>query len=97
MEHHAPYRTTHLFSATLADSLKETANKYLRCPVWVSIGNPGDGNKEIHHDVVMITESIKKTYLTKWINASQPQMIVFCKSQITCESVYNYLSHSGVS
>lgn len=70
VKRHAPYRTTHLFSATLAESLKETASKYLRCPVWVSIGDPGEGNKEIHHDVVLINDSVKKTYLSKWVNQS---------------------------
>lgn len=88
---HSPFRTTHLFSATLPESLKSVTSRYLRCPCWISIGDPGEGNKEIHHDIVMTKEDSKRGLLLKWVRQSKPQMIVFCSTQDNVEMVERWL------
>lgn len=54
------YRITMMFSATMNPSLEKLARKYLRCPAYISIGQPGSGKKEIEQKVEFIQESHKK-------------------------------------
>ena len=68
------YRVTHMFSATMTVQVEAIARKYLsfhqphtyisirylRCPSYISIGEPGGGKKEIEQRVELISESEKK-------------------------------------
>lgn len=91
------WRTTHMFSATMPPPLKAIASKYLRNECFISIGEPGEGNKNIKHEVILTNDSMKKILLMKWIGTSSDQTIVFCNTQEEVESVGRYLSSERVS
>jgi ATP-dependent RNA helicase DDX23/PRP28 len=36
-----------MFSATMIPEVEKLARKYLKCPAYISVGEPGSGKKEI--------------------------------------------------
>lgn len=49
-----------MFSATMTPVLEKLARKYLRCPSYISIGEPGIGKKEILQKIEFLQENQKK-------------------------------------
>jgi ATP-dependent RNA helicase DDX23/PRP28 len=54
------FRITMMFSATMTAQLEKLARKYLRCPSYISIGEPGIGKKEIVQKIEFLQENQKK-------------------------------------
>ena len=54
------FRITMMFSATMTQTLEKLARKYLRCPSYISIGEPGIGKKEIVQKIEFLQENQKK-------------------------------------
>ena len=40
-------RVMHMYSATMPHKVERMARSYLRAPIYISIGEPGSGKKEI--------------------------------------------------
>jgi ATP-dependent RNA helicase DDX23/PRP28 len=87
----APFRTTHMFSATMPRQLRTMAQKYLRCECFVSIGEVGEGNKNIRHELVLTGDQSRKTQLLRWLENCAEQSLVFCKSQDDVEAVGKFV------
>jgi ATP-dependent RNA helicase DDX23/PRP28 len=94
---HAPFRTTHMFSATMPPVLKSIASKYLRHELFISIGEPGEGNKNIKHELVLTNDASKRTQLIRWVDTSSNQTIIFCNRQEEVDNVGKYLSAENYS
>ena len=41
------YKTFMMFSATMLPQVEKLARKYLRCPAYISVGEPGGAKKDI--------------------------------------------------
>ena len=62
------YRITMMFSATMNPTLESLARKYLRCPSYISIGEPGLGKKNIKQTVLFLSEEQKRSKLRHILN-----------------------------
>ena len=87
------YRITMMFSATMTPSLEKLARKYLRCPSYISIGEPGKGKKDIDQKVEMLSESHKKERLRTILSKFKAPILVFVnhkpvKNAFVNESTY---------
>lgn len=98
------YRTTLMFSATMPPALEAIARTYLRCPAWISIGEPGGGKKEISHVLECMDESNKRGSLFKWLKKIDDehrqtknltrdcQILIFCNHKKDVESLHKLLT-----
>jgi len=74
---HRKYRITQMFSATMPPSVERLARKYLRCPSYVSIGDPGSAKKDIEQRIEFISPAQKKNRLEMLLRETTPPIIVF--------------------
>jgi ATP-dependent RNA helicase DDX23/PRP28 len=83
------YRQTIMFSATMPAPVARLARKYLREPVFVSIGDStGSINENVTQTVVWtVNEGQKRRALTSLLTNCRPPAIVFCNSHKTCDDV----------
>lgn len=65
--------------------------RYLRNECYISIGEPGEGNKNIKHEIVLTNDATKRTHLLRWVQSSSDQTIVFCRTQHEVETVAKFL------
>ena len=63
----------------------------------MSIGEPGEGNKNIKHEIVLTGEQSRKTQLLRWIENCSEQVIVFCKSQDDVENIGKFIQIEKLS
>jgi ATP-dependent RNA helicase DDX23/PRP28 len=100
------YRITMMFSATMTTTLERLARKYLRCPSYVTIGEPGIGKKTITQKVEYLKEGAKKDRLRTILDRARPPIIIFVNQKITVDYLTRYLEkyrhsvtslHSGKS
>ena len=96
------YRTTIMFSATMAPKVELLAKRYMRCPVQVTIGSSNQTtNVDIKQIVNMVRESQKPAMLEKVIHYysfniqvirnNETPAIVFCNRKETVDSVNRLL------
>lgn len=71
--------------------------RYLRSECFVSIGEVGEGNKNIKHEVVLTGEQSRKTQLLRWLENCSDQSIVFCKSQEDVDGVGKFIQSERYS
>jgi len=94
------YRITMMFSATLTPQLEKLARKYLRCPSYISIGEPGQGKKDIEQKVEIVSESQKKERLRNILSKFKGPILVFVKHKTTtdllCKSLEKHGFRAGV-
>jgi len=74
---HRKYRITQMFSATMPPSVERLARKYLRCPSYVSVGDPGSAKKDIEQRIEFISPAQKKNRLEMLLRETAPPIIVF--------------------
>ena len=93
------FRTTLMFSATMPPTLEQLARTYLRCPAYISIGEPAGGKKDINHIVECMDEGNKRGCLLKWFRKidegvrrkKECQILIFCNHKKEVESLYKLL------
>lgn len=96
------YRTTIMFSATMAPKVELLAKKYMRCPVQVTIGSSNQtANVDIKQVINMVREHQKPAMLEKVhihryhhfqvIRNNETPAIVFCNRKETVDSVTRQL------
>jgi ATP-dependent RNA helicase DDX23/PRP28 len=100
------YRVTMMFSATMTSSLEKLARKYLRCPSYVTIGEPGSGKKSIIQKIEFTSEGRKRDLIRSILDRAKPPIIIFVNHKTTVDSLTRYLDkldhrvtslHSGKS
>lgn len=98
------YRTTLMFSATMPNQLEQIARTYLRCPAWISIGEPRGGKKDITHIVECMDEGNKRQALQKRLriihddhrkskSSRECQILIFMNHKKDVESLYKLLNN----
>lgn len=86
------YRTTVMFSATMAPEVEKLAKKYLRCPVIVSIGGSDSYmNMRIKQIIKMTSEKEKPRELIQILRQCKAPIILFVNKKITADSVYKQI------
>lgn len=90
------YRITMMFSATMTNSLEKLARKYLRCPSYISIGEPGSGKKEIDQRVEIISENQKKDRLINLLNKFKPPIMIFLNYKSSVDNLCKYLEKMDI-
>jgi len=89
------YRITMMFSATLTPQLEKLARKYLRCPSYISIGEPGKGKKDIEQNVELLSGSHKNERLRNLLNQFKGPILIFVNHKTTTESLCKSLEKQG--
>ncbi|KAF3510293.1 hypothetical protein F2Q69_00001587 [Brassica cretica] len=90
------YRTTYMFSATMASGVERLARKYLRNPVVVTIGTAGKAKDLISQHVIMMKESEKYFRLQKLLDElGDKTAFVFVNTRIKCHSIAKSLDKAG--
>jgi ATP-dependent RNA helicase DDX23/PRP28 len=97
------YRITMMFSATMNPTLESLARKYLRCPAYISIGDPGQGKKNIKQSVYYLTEEYKRSKLRDLISdysKFRPPIIIFVNKKREADSLCKFMeknSYKGIA
>mmetsp|Transcript_909 Transcript_909/g.1285 ORF Transcript_909/g.1285 Transcript_909/m.1285 type:complete len:461 (+) Transcript_909:1-1383(+) len=93
------YRQTTMFSATMPLKVELLAKKYLRNPIFISIGDrAGNAAKTVTQEVIWSTsENQKRTRIEAILGEQEPPVIVFCNQKGTCDQVAKWLESVGHS
>ncbi len=89
------YRITHMFSATMPPQVEKIARRYLRCPSYISIGEPGTGKKDIEQIVEFLSEGEKKHRLKYFMDRAEPPIIVFLNEKRGVEILAKTIENWG--
>ena len=90
------YRITMMFSATMTNQLEKLARKYLRCPSYISIGEPGAGKKEIDQRVEIVSENQKKDRLLGLLGKFKPPIMIFLNHKRSVDNLSKFLDRVDV-
>jgi ATP-dependent RNA helicase DeaD len=90
-------RQTLLYSATLPPKVKELAQKYLKHPLHISVGEDSIPVSTIKQSSVQTTQAGKNELLLNELNARKGSAIVFTKTQVRTDKVAKYLESYGFS
>ena len=93
------YRQTVMFSATMPPQLERLAQKYMRRPATVVIGNAGQAVDTVEQRVIMVgaDEQKRKRKLEEIVGGDQEgPIIVFVKEKRSCEALAKDLAQMGV-
>jgi ATP-dependent RNA helicase DDX23/PRP28 len=90
------YRITMMFSATMTNQLEKLARKYLRCPSYISIGEPGSGKKEIDQKVEIISENQKKDRLLDLLNKFKAPIMIFLNHKSSVDNLCKFLERVDI-
>jgi len=91
------YRITMMFSATMTNQLEKLARKYLRCPSYISIGEPGAGKKEIEQRVELVTENQKKERLMQLLHKFKAPIMIFLNHKRSVDNLCKLLEKIDIN
>ncbi|EEQ99249.1 DEAD box ATP-dependent RNA helicase, putative [Perkinsus marinus ATCC 50983] len=91
------YRITQMFSATMPTAVERLARKYLRCPAYISIGDPGAGKKDIEQRVVWTSEGSKRKQLKEVLRYTEPPIIIFVNVKKAADVLGKWIEGEGYS
>jgi len=96
MDESTVYRQTIMFSATMPPRVEQLAKKYLRHPVFISIGDrKGSANENVTQRVEMLTEGRKRGRLMEILKQDEAPFIVFCNSKKGCDTLARAIEGAG--
>ena len=87
----ARFRVTQLYSATMDPQIERIWRQYLRCPAYISIGEPGTGSANITQEVLLVSEGEKKGRLLKAVKRTRPPVLVFVNHKIAADNIVSFL------
>lgn len=92
-------RTTVLFSATMPPAVERIANKYLRNPVTVYVGDVGKTVDRIKQNVEFFkSDSDKRRRLQELLHhGPKPPIIIFMNHKASCDAIAKYVEKFGFS
>lgn len=92
------YRQTIMFSATMPAKVELLAKKYLRIPIWISIGDrKGNAAENVEQKIMWVTEGQKRNKLTEVIQHLDPPGIIFSNTQKGCNQLTKFVNNAGYS
>jgi len=95
MAGHRQFRITHMFSATMPPAVERLARKYLRCPAFISVGDPGAGKKSIEQRIEFLSEAQKKKRLEELLREGEPPFIIFVNQKKAADVLCKSLDTQG--
>ncbi|NNE26996.1 MAG: DEAD/DEAH box helicase [Saprospiraceae bacterium] len=89
-------RTVLLFSATLPKEIRKIANKYLKSPLEITVGNRNEGAKNVTHKYFSVRRKDKYPALKRLLDM-HPDIysIVFCRTKRETNDIAARLSTDG--
>lgn len=87
------YRVTQMFSATMAPAVEKLTKKYLRNPLYVTIGDVGSGKKSIKQRLEFVSEPKKKQKLQDLLAGLEGPIIVFVNMKKVADVVARHISN----
>ena len=91
------YRQTIMFSATMPPKVENLARKYLRRPVFVSIGRAGTSSAVTQQVEMLNSEQARRNRLLQIVRDNEPPMMVFCNTKSSCDVLSRYLEQQGIN
>ena len=90
-------RTTILFSATMPPPIEKIANKYLRSPVTIYVGDVGKAVERIRQNVEFTkTDNEKRNRLTSLLRyGPKPPIIIFLNHKASCDAIGKMIEKQG--
>lgn len=90
-------RTTILFSATMPPAVERIANKYLRNPVTIYVGDVGKAVERIKQNVEYYkTDSDKRRRLQELLmRGPKPPIIIFMNHKASCDAIGRFVEKLG--
>ena len=86
-----------MFSATMNPSLEKLARKYLRCPSYISIGEPGAGKKQIEQQILFMEEHHKREKLRNILSRTRSTAMVFVNHKNSVDSLCKALERYNLN
>lgn len=94
---HGRYRQTIMFSATMPPRVEALAKKYLRHPVFISVGDREKAASRVEQRVEWLTsEGAKRGRLLELVQQSEMPLIIFTNLKKNCDSITKWLSAIGI-
>jgi superfamily II DNA/RNA helicase len=90
-------RQTALFSATLAPEINELANRMLKSPVKVQVGEVSKAAPKIDQQIRRMKQDEKNDILLDEINHREGTMLVFARTQRRVDRIARFLAGYGLS
>lgn len=91
------YRTTMFFSATIPNELNKLKEKYLKHPAVISIGEPGEGKRNIIQKVYLLHEKAKRQKLLKVLDNYKGPKLVFLKKKTDIDVLSKFLEGNKIN
>ncbi len=87
------YRQTFMFSATMPPAVERLTRKYLRNPVYITIGDPNaTANEHVKQNVLWVQEKNKRKTLQKLLLTNmEPPIMIFVNMKKNADSLAKYL------
>eukprot|EP01156_Anaeramoeba_ignava_P021675 Anaeramoba_ignava/c19530_g1_i1.p2 GENE.c19530_g1_i1~~c19530_g1_i1.p2 ORF type:complete len:271 (+),score=46.20 c19530_g1_i1:1112-1924(+) len=89
------YRQTFMFTATMSPGVERIAQKFLRDPVVVRVGEGGKVVDTVEQEVLMTKEFEKKDKLLEILDTAKPPVIVFVNTVHKADSLSKSLDKLG--
>lgn len=92
------YRQTFMFTATMPNEVQRISRKYLRNPVYITIGDPNEtAAKNVTQNVIWTTDAKKRKDLQHLLDSRmiEPPIMVFMNMKKACDTLVRYLVEQG--
>jgi len=92
-------RTTHMFTATMPNSVERLAKKFMKSPATLRIGDQDSGkNKRILQEIIFVqNEKRKRAKLIEMLSSVQRPCIIFINAKKACNVVARDVEYAGHS
>jgi len=92
------YRQTFMFTATMPNEIQRIASKYLRNPIYITIGDPNEkASKNVIQYVIWTTDAKKRKELQHLLDSRKidPPIMIFMNMKKACDTLVHYLREQG--
>uniref|UniRef100_A0A6A7G6Z8 RNA helicase n=1 Tax=Hirondellea gigas TaxID=1518452 RepID=A0A6A7G6Z8_9CRUS len=90
------YRQTIMFSATMPQQVEFLTKKFLRNPVFLSIGDrTGKSADTVKQHVIFTTGPLKRKVVRELLDRSEAPIMVFCNQKNECDALSRFLNDQG--
>jgi ATP-dependent RNA helicase DeaD len=88
-------RQTLMFSATLPSNIKKLANKYLKDPAYITVGESHAPAEKVKQENIKLADNEKYPRLLKELDERQGSIIVFVATKVSADKIAAKLYDSG--
>jgi len=93
------YRQTFMFTATMPNEVQRLSRKYLRNPVYITIGDPNKrAAANVTQHVIWTTDSQKRKVLQELMDSKkvEPPIMIFTNMRKACDTLVRYLRDQDI-